>query len=358
MRMLSLTACLITWLSIPVDLATELALAHVPVRTQTNGCGLEPPTTPGETGRLSLQVGELEREYLLHLPVGYDETISSSLVLAFHGYTGSASGIESYTGLSSLADEEGAIVVYPEATSFISEEGNRISSWNDLACNASPGRRGPTCKSTALQYPFSPSCAGRESTCNWCTCNDDLAFVDALLDELENTLCVAPKRIYATGSSNGGMFVQRLGCSMADRFAAVAPTHGFLAKGFNCRPSEPISLLQIYGNFDQVVPGDGSAASDGYQYVRASAVMRKWAKKKSQGCNRKVVAYPTEHDGFRGLSCNQKPNCSAGTEVVTCSWNAGHVWPAAGGRRFGNELIWTFFDTNPKSSIGLMSQDS
>ncbi len=223
----------------------------------TPGCCKAPPATLGETAALSMEVGGLEREYRLHLPKGYDRARPASLVLNIHGYTDNAAQWESITKMSDHADAHGYVVVYPQATSFKGElDGSmrEITSWNDLACSVSTGPDGPTCADDANPYPCPPEC-GECGACHWCTCHDDVAFIDALLDSLESSLCLDRDRIYATGMSNGSMFVHRLGCDRAERFAAIAPVAGTLARGFSCAPGgEPrISLLHIHGTEDGVV---------------------------------------------------------------------------------------------------------
>ncbi len=101
--------------------------------------------------------------------------------------------------------------------------------------------------------------------------------MSALLGELEETLCVDVNMVYATGISNGGMIVQTLGCNMADRFAAIAPVAGTLARGFNCSPSQKTSIMDICGTKDTTVPPDGSKSSDGYFYVPVRDVLDLWA---------------------------------------------------------------------------------
>jgi hypothetical protein len=43
------------------------------------------------------------------------------------------------------------------------------------------------------------------------TCANDTLFVETLLDELEETLCIDRRRIHATGISNGGMMAYQTG---------------------------------------------------------------------------------------------------------------------------------------------------
>jgi polyhydroxybutyrate depolymerase len=311
------------------------------------GCGIVPHAEPGQTEATDTQVGDLDRKYYLHLPSGYDPDTPTSLVLSLHGYTDSAVGMEYGTGMNVQADKYGFIIVYPDATSFSSGSGP-ISSWNDLSCNASPGPEVPICSENAWTYEFPPEC-GKRTDCNWCTCHDDLAFIKQMLDELEGNLCIDRNRIYATGMSNGGMFVHRLGCDMANRFAAIAPVSGTLARGFNCAPdtSTQISIMNIHGLQDDYVDVTGKESSDGYLYTAVTDVMAAWSAPQSQGCDLDVTPYQTVADGLRGMACTQNANCLTGAEVVSCWWNAGHDWPA-GDVQFGNEMIWEFFRKNPK----------
>jgi len=164
------------------------------------------------------------------------------------------------------------------------------------------------------------------------------------LDELEDTLCIDLDRIYATGFSNGAMFVHRLGCDMADRFASIAPVAGTLAKGFNCAPgvSSSISLMNIHGSNDTGVPADGSEGGWGHFFVTVDDVIEAWASPESQNCSEVGTSYPTSGDGIREFECVQRDDCATGSEVVSCTWMGGHAWPPA----FVNDVIWEFFSKN------------
>ena len=313
----------------------------------SNGCGLAPATEPGKTKTQSLVVDGLEREYRLHLPTDYDQDTPASLVLAFHWHRGDAMTMERTSGQSTFANRENYVVVYPQSTSF---EGSRhtITSWNDLSCSAGSGPEGPTC-SESMSWDFPPEC-GEPRDCVWCTCNDDLAFVDQLLDELENSLCIDLDRVYATGVSNGASFVHRLGCDRAERFAAIAPVGGMLSRGFNCAPdrSNPVSIMHLHGDRDRVVPVDGSESAEGLFFVPVDDMIDAWASAESQGCDDSGTPYPTSMDGNTGLACVQRANCATGAEVVSCSWEGDHPSSMQIGGVFGTKVIWEFFSQNSK----------
>jgi polyhydroxybutyrate depolymerase len=64
-------------------------------------------------------------------------------------------------------------------------------------------------------------------------------------------------RVFATGLSAGGFMATRLGCQRADVVSAIAPVAGTLASGYPCAPSQPVSVLEVHGNADPVVPFNG-----------------------------------------------------------------------------------------------------
>jgi len=312
------------------------------------GCGAATPVEPGGSVTVTLEVGDLEREYRLHLPTGYAPDSPAPLVLVIHGYTGIAEKTEmEYTSFRSSSDENGYVAVFPQGTGF-EVDGQLVTSWNDLACNASPGPAGPICTDGAFDYPTPPEC-GEPSECDWCTCHDDLAFIDALLDELEATLCIDRDRVFATGVSNGGMFIHRLGCDLPHRFAAVAPVAGTIAKGFNCAPGadHPVAMMNIYATRDTTVPFDGVPAEDGYLYTPTTEVMDLWASDASQECSTEFTPYPTSKDGVVGFRCIERADCATGVELVDCAWDGGHDWPRTGGTEFASTVIWEFFERNP-----------
>lgn len=331
----------------PVELEREVELETEARRSA--GCEVEAAFEVARTERLGMRVGELDREYLLRLPPNYDGETPTALVLDFHGYTDTAKSEEKYTGLSEHADRLGFAVVYPEGTAFLTPEGDSISSWNDLAGSASPGPEGPICSGEADKYAHPPEC-GEPTPCNWATCHDDIGFIEELLDQLEASVCLDLDRVYATGMSNGGMFVHRLGCALPDRFAAIAPVGGTLARGFNCAPEVPLSMLNVWGSNDHYVSQERPQSSDGYYYTSADDVLTKWAG--AQGCEASRQLFGTRHAGRLGLECVQHDACTSGAEVVHCTWEGGHDWPQSEVDHVGNDLIWDFFSSHSRANFG------
>lgn len=97
------------------------------------------------------------------------------------------------------------------------------------------------------------SCCGGKTT-------DDVALFKALVTEVSKHVNVDAKRVYATGLSNGALMSYRLACEAADVFTAVAPDAGQIAVS-SCKPSRPVSVLDIHGTADSAVTRRGYLVS-------------------------------------------------------------------------------------------------
>ncbi|NKB39160.1 MAG: hypothetical protein GKR93_18665 [Gammaproteobacteria bacterium] len=336
-----------------------------------------------ETGKFlsrTIRHDNYEREYIIYLPEQYRNDKALPLVLALHGYQGTATGLalETSAGLNNYAEKHGFILVYPQASHFLDYTTNNkpqfVSSWNDLAGNKSDGPLGPLCTAESEIYACPPEC-GQCNKCHWTACHDDIGFIKKLLIELKTELNFDPARSYLVGFSNGATFAQRLACELSHEFAAVVLANGRLSRGYNCVPDSVIPLLQINGAQDTVVPFDGSASSAGFYYTPAEKVSLDWAQ---QGqCSLKPESWQRKTAQSADLQCNIYQQCGAtDMEVIDCLWVSGeHTWP--GNRKgggwctdaiqmddishtpqceippadkevWGSELIWQFFSRHRK----------
>jgi polyhydroxybutyrate depolymerase len=263
------------------------------------------------------------RTYRLHLPEGLAETPAAPVVLVFHGGGGSGRGMERLTGFSRLADREGFIV------------GN----WVD-------GREGLD------------TAAHREGV-------DDVAFIAALLDQLAHRHPIDPKRVFATGISNGGIFSHYLAAKLADRIAAIAPVAGGLADPFylGFAPSQPVSIFILQGTADPLMPFDGGAvAFRRGQIIATDETVRLW---RQQDRTRAVPATGLLPDVDAEDGCRVRWSSWRGgrlnSEVLLyAEEGGGHTWPGGpqylpkgiiGGvcRDFeATEAIWEFFKSHPR----------
>ncbi len=163
-----------------------------------------------------------------------------------------------------------------------------------------------------------------------------------LIDNLGSQVCFDPKRVYATGVSNGGGMAARVGCDLSDMIAAVAPVAGGYSTLPKCTRPLRSSLLEIHGTGDPVVPYKGRGpkhAGDVMTFVR------QWAA--ANGCNATPARTRPAHDAVRF----DWPSCRSGTHVAHVRLlGFGHGWPGAPGPVFRGKdsnfpagaVIWRF----------------
>ncbi len=261
--------------------------------------GAPPPkpfTCSGKTGKsgertLGLQSGGLLRTSIVHVPDSYDPTKGTMLVLNFHGFSSAGWQEALLTRMSSAADTRGFIVAYPEGVA---------TSWN------------------------AGDCCGTA----WTDSVDDIAFTKALLDKLESDYCIDPKRVYATGMSNGGFFSHRIGCELANRFAAIAPVAGVLGiPPDQCHPSRPLPIIDFHGTSDPLVPYDGGTPilptlGAGLVFRSVAETMHFW--QLNNGCSGSTKVIYKNGDA----TCREWPDCQGGANTIECTIDGGgHTWP-------------------------------
>jgi polyhydroxybutyrate depolymerase len=297
---------------------------------------------PGDTHR-SLVVGGATRDYYVHVPSSAPPGAAAPLVLAFHGGGDTAMGFEGFVHLRGEADAAGFVLVEPEGTGALgpSTQG-RADTWNAGNCCAASSETGV----------------------------DDVAFVRAVLDDLEQATCIDTARVYATGFSNGGMLAHRLACELSDRIAAIAAVSGGLgatdldvtppATLFACRPTRPVPVLHVHGTGDACYPfegGEGPVA--GVTFEAVPTTIEGWLSR--EGCGQSTTT--TLANGIARCTAYDCPPPGA---VTLCTLQGGgHYWPGGGdwlgsetlcGPHQGvrsadldaNDVIWTWFAQHPR----------
>jgi polyhydroxybutyrate depolymerase len=138
----------------------------------------------------SITSGGESRTFIVRLPTGYTGKSAAPVVIDFHPLGGTGSQQEGSSGWKAKCDSVGCISVYPDSSKKAGD-----SSWNAGYC-----------------------CDNAEKDKI-----DDVQFARDIIKYLEANTCVDPKRIYASGGSNGGGMTYRMACEAADVIAAVAP---------------------------------------------------------------------------------------------------------------------------------------
>lgn len=269
---------------------------------------------PGHS-QLALQVGNLERHYLLHVPPNYEKGKPLPLVIMLHGMGGTALLSLRETGWSAKADSENFIVAYPEATRPEQKQSPNLRT-NPQAWNDGSGRF---------------HAAEREI--------DDVAFIKALIESLKSSYSVDPDRIYVTGFSNGASMTFRLGAELADRIAAIAP-HSGTCWTESLSPARAISVCYLAGDSDSLNPigggfpklALGGKDQGGRQKPPVMEMITKWVK--ALKCD-ETPTTNTNEGGVRMLRFG--PGLNNSEVVYYCVEGLGHHW--AGGTSQAPEFL-------------------
>ncbi len=178
----------------------------------------------------TLTAGGAAHPVRIYVPAVVAGTEVLPTVLNWHGNGGNGNDHAAYTEFEALAEQEGFIVVHPtgvESTDL--PVFGAATGWELVDGLDSPSR-------------------------------DDIAFANALIDELVANWCADSTRIYSIGMSNGGLFTSTLVCVMADRLAGAASVAGVYHSP-SCAPSRPVPYLAFHAPDDGVVPYETGGAT-------------------------------------------------------------------------------------------------
>ena len=276
---------------------------------------------------LSLAVGDLQRSAIVHVPPRYVRAVPMPVVLAFHGGGANADTMVRFSGLNEKADEAGFIAVYPNGTGRLS----RMLTFNGGNCCGQAAANGL----------------------------DDVEFTRRLLDDVANACTIDPKRVFATGMSNGGIMAYRLASELSDRIAAIAPVGGPMGtKG--CRPGRPVSVIHFHGTDDAFAPFQGGRGRglSGTSFFSVDHSIAAWVE--ADGCNPTPVTIrlPDTTDDGTTVTRTTYGQGKDGAEVVLIAIEGGgHTWPGREPRLASlgkstrdisaNDLMWAFFQRHP-----------
>ncbi len=163
------------------------------------------------------------RKYMVFLPENYTDTSNLPLVIYLHSYGWTAYQDKDYSKLYEVADTAGFIITYPSG----------IPNWNS---------------GISYNYRFPTPDV------------DDVGFINALIDTLDEHYSIDLNKVYACGYFNGGFMTYKLACQLSNRIAAIASVSGVLSVSTadSCNATHPMPVLHFHGTTDYYVPYDGT----------------------------------------------------------------------------------------------------
>ncbi len=268
------------------------------------------------------------RQYMVHIPKSYNPNQPAPLVLSLHGGGGNMEyqATDKYYHLVSKSEEARFIAVFPNGYSRF--RSGKLATWN------------------------AGICCGKARDENI----DDVSVIKAVVADIKTRVNIDSNRIYANGMSNGGMMSYRLACELTDTFAAIASVAGTDGTQ-SCKPSRPISILHIHALDDDHVlfnGGSGVKSKTHADFLPVPDTIQKWVRINAcQPTPQRVLE-------VKGAYCDLYAQCQNNTQVKLCvTETGGHSWPGGTkvrGNAVGstaikaNDIIWQFYQDNPKSS--------
>jgi polyhydroxybutyrate depolymerase len=290
------------------------------------GGGLRKPSDismAGETHTLMNQ--GIERTYLLYTPSSYTGKSPMPLVIGFHGGHTTPERFAKTTEFNALADKEGFMVAYPAGVD---------KNWND----------------------------GRESAT--LPKQSDVAFVSAMIDDIQKNHPVDSRRIYATGISNGGFMTQRLACELSNKIAAFASVASTIPTPLaaQCKPNKPVPMLMINSPVDPFIPWEGGnmTRGEGGAIVSVKQMVTFW-RTNNQCSKQDIQTQKALVKDDTTVSISRYSGLQNRSDVIFARVDGGgHSWPGGNkqpemlvGKTTRNlnatRFIWNFFKTHTLS---------
>lgn len=245
---------------------------------------------------MDVPVGSTERYYLVTAPASIrDEPLP--LVLDLHGLLEGAEVHAEHSRLGEFGQEHGFVTAFPNGR-------GDVRAWD-----ASTGNDR----------------------------NQDLRYIDSLIERVAARRCIDEARVYAVGLSNGAMMVSALACERSERFAAVSMVAGVTAPE-PCHQQRKVPILATHGTADPILP-----------FADYPKHVAEWAHR--YGCTE-----PTDETAAPAV-VHRTYDCPGGTAVeLYVVEGGGHTWP---GSRLSsgieeltgpttleidwNQIMWSFF---------------
>jgi polyhydroxybutyrate depolymerase len=244
----------------------------------------------GQTLDKSIAHDGIQRNYTVYVPSGYRPEDSLPLVVNMHGITLNRQFQMSRSGMNAVAEEEGFLVAYPDAIDA-----------------------------------------------NWFGPQDNIGFIDSLVDHLSSQYSVNGSKVYATGFSQGGIMSYMLSVARPNRFAAVASVAAFrpfdgetnflYPRDLPEVPDRPFPLLQIQGTSDIITPYNGGRGAFDARYLHVEELLAK---------------YVLNNGGNLTPTITNLPNTSTtdGSTVQLLSYEGGTYFDNAGNPREAEVLLY------------------
>lgn len=258
----------------------------------------------------TMKVAGREREYMVTTPSHVDEREDLPLIFAFHGYKMTDDTMRSMTEF----DKANAVVVYMQGID---------TAWAPAPYASTTGEQ-------------------------------DLAFFDAVREEMLDNYPINPSRVFAAGHSNGGGFAAYTACHRAHQLTGIATVSAaYYDTVFeDCAPI-PTKQIDFHGTNDNII-NYGGGTRHGTVYEPVEEVMEHAAERNycEEPPAEELIGRPGEEFIWDGCDAQLRHYRLDGS---------GHVWPGSDNDKgpgtnttddFATREILDFFGISSRGNLG------
>lgn len=229
-----------------------------------------------------IKTNDTIRQFTIYASSKIKDNDSVPLLLNFHGSGMTAIEHMLYTQTNKLAEEKGFIVVYPQGIN---------NDWN-----------------VGFEQDYDNG-------------TKDVEFIRVLLEKLQKHYPIDETKIYATGLSRGGFFIQRLVAELPQTIK------GFVSVGApmptevqnRMQSQEEVKAMYVHGTEDNIVSSDGKADA----YLSVEECVSYWKSRNNIQIQPQIKTIDTENEGTSVTVSDY----GSVTEIQI--ENGGHTWPGA-----------------------------
>ena len=266
---------------LPVMVA-GLALLVTACSATSTGAPEAKRATSSQSRDVALTVDGRQRTYLLEPALSLAKGARAALVVVLHQEGGTPAGVAIETALEELR-RSGATLAYPAGVH---------RSWDAGKCCGTSRTQGI----------------------------DDIAFLDAVVDDAAKQAPVDISRIALVGYSSGGMLTYRYVCQRPGRLAVAVVVSGSLESDCAGNITAP-NVLALHGKLDGTIGLNRPRFIKALGLAPRPAVSSLSILTRSAGCN----AVPATSQG-RGAEVRQWVGCRGGSVQAQLVSQAGHGW--------------------------------
>ncbi len=246
---------LVVIMAMMLPMASSIPAAAAPISSGASESSAGPHT--GWMTELSAYNVSYNRTFEYYIPTSYTGSEAVPLLFSFHGLGSTGDQQRDLTKFDVLAEQEGFIAVFPNATNLTGYE---------CAGNFTL----PPLPGAEIQWNL-----GGESL-QYCAGIDDVGFVADMVNWFETNYNINTSEIYSTGMSDGALFSYLLAFNLTGTFAAIAPVCGPMPWGFDHPATAPITVILMQGTADPILSYDGYGGLGGNVTYSVNETIAYW----------------------------------------------------------------------------------